>query len=103
MFWNRVHFVFEHLGMKCSDIERLHSVRKAPSQHGIHVYSSVKDREKMQYFLSYKEPEHLHAPDVDLRPIWLVSQKFRCGICRGTTLSVAVCHAIFTLNVLFIA
>ena len=42
VLWNWVHLVFQHFSMKGSDVEWLHSVRQAASQHCIHVHTTAK-------------------------------------------------------------
>ena len=39
--WNWVHLVLQHLGMECGDVERLHSIWQASSQHSIHVHTTA--------------------------------------------------------------
>ena len=36
-----VHLVLQHLGMQGGDVERLHSVWQAASEHGIHVNTTA--------------------------------------------------------------
>ena len=39
--WNGVHLVLKHFSMKSRDVEWLHSVRQATSQHCIHVHTTA--------------------------------------------------------------
>ena len=39
---NGVHLVLQHFSMKSRDVEWLHSVRQAASQHCIHVHTTAK-------------------------------------------------------------
>ena len=41
VLWNRVHLVLQHFSMKSRDVEWLHSVRQAASQHCIHVHTTA--------------------------------------------------------------
>ena len=45
----------------------------------------------------------LHAPDVHLWAIGLVSQEFRRCICRGAALGCTVSQPVFSLNIFLIA
>ena len=41
VIWNGVHLVLKHFSVKSCDIEWLHSVRQAASQHSIHVHTTA--------------------------------------------------------------
>lgn len=55
---NGIHLVLQHLGMQSGDVEWLHGVRQAASEHGIHVHPSACGgaytmKVNIEYYLSH--------------------------------------------------